>query len=52
MPAGGRLFLGLNENPKRFGKLGFYDDALLAYFQSVGAVDGARIAIVNKVTTN
>jgi SAM-dependent methyltransferase len=45
--AGGRLFLGLNDNRKRFGKLLFYDDALLAYFRSVGAVEGSRITIVN-----
>ncbi len=50
MPAGGRLSLGMNENPKRFGKLAFYDDKLLAYFQSVGTVDGARITIVNKAS--
>jgi len=46
--AGGRLFLGLNDNRKRFGKLVFYDEALLTYFQSVGTVDGARITIVKK----
>jgi len=46
---GGRLFLGLNDNRKRFGKLLFYDDELLAYFQSVGTVNGARITIVNKL---
>jgi len=46
---GGRLFLGLNDNRKRYGKMLFYDDALLAYFQSVGIVEGARITIVNKL---
>jgi len=42
---GGRLFLGINENRKRYGKLTFYDEPLLAYFQSVGTVDGARVTI-------
>jgi SAM-dependent methyltransferase len=45
---GGRLFLGLNENPKKYGKLGFYDSELLEYFRSVGTVDGARITVVKK----
>lgn len=43
---GGRLYLGLNDNPHRFGKLKFYDEELLSYFQSMGAVDGARVTIV------
>jgi SAM-dependent methyltransferase len=42
---GGGLFLGLNDNVKRYGKLSFYDEPLLAYFRSVGRVDGARITI-------
>jgi SAM-dependent methyltransferase len=42
---GGRLFLGLNENPKRYGELRFYDQSLLAYFRSLGSVDGARVMI-------
>ena len=45
---GGRVLLGLNDNRKRYGKLLFYNDALLDYFQSVGTVEGARITIVNK----
>lgn len=48
---GGRLFLGLNEDPERFGRLLYYDQALLAYFRSVGTVDGARIIIVNRKST-
>lgn len=43
--AGGQLYLGLNPDPKGFGDMKFYDEALLTYFQSVGAVDGARISI-------
>jgi SAM-dependent methyltransferase len=45
---GGRLYMGLNDNPQRFGRLKFYDEELLSYFRSVGSVDGARITIVNK----
>jgi len=46
--AGGRLFLGLNDNRKRFGKLVFYDKTLLTYFQSISTVDRTRITIVKK----
>jgi SAM-dependent methyltransferase len=48
MRQGGRLFLGLNDDPKRFGSLKYYDAALLEYFQSVGTVNGANIMIVAK----
>jgi SAM-dependent methyltransferase len=41
----GRLFLLLNENLERYGDLRFYDPATLAYLQSVGDVDGARVTI-------
>jgi hypothetical protein len=47
---GGRLFLGLNDNVKLYGKLSFYDEPLLAYFQSVGTVKGARITIQKNST--
>jgi hypothetical protein len=46
----GRLFLGLNDNVKRYGKLAFYDNELLAYFQSVGTVDGPRVTIAKSKT--
>jgi hypothetical protein len=42
---GGALIIGLNDNPEQFGKLRFYNEALLQYFQSVGKVRGARIEI-------
>jgi SAM-dependent methyltransferase len=45
LTADGRLFLGLNDNVKRYGKLAFYDQELLAYFQSMGTVDGPRVTI-------
>lgn len=45
LTGGGRMFLGLNDNVKRYGKLAFYDKELLAYFQSVGTVDGPRVTI-------
>ena len=48
---GGRIFLGLNENPKRYGKLAFYDEELLQYFRSVGTVDGARVTVVNQTAS-
>jgi SAM-dependent methyltransferase len=48
---GGRLFLGLNENVERFGRLAFYDEPLLAYFQSVGTVNRARITITKNFNT-
>jgi SAM-dependent methyltransferase len=48
MRQGGRLFVGLNDDPKRFGSLKYYDAALLEYFQSVGTVKGANVMIVNK----
>jgi SAM-dependent methyltransferase len=41
----GRLYLLLNENLERYGDLRYYDTATLAYLQSVGDVDGARITI-------
>lgn len=44
---GGTLFLLLNDNEDRFGKLRFYDRKLLSYFQSVGTVEGHRITIRN-----
>lgn len=44
---GGILFLLLNDNVERFGKLRFYDWKLLSYFQSVGTVEGHRITIRN-----
>ncbi len=42
---GGRLLLDLNEDAERYGELGFYDPATLAYFRSVGAVDRGRVLI-------
>jgi SAM-dependent methyltransferase len=42
---GGSLVLGLNDHPERFGKLLFYDQPLLDYFQSIGRVAGGRIMI-------
>lgn len=42
---GGVLFMLLNDNAERFGKLRFYDRTLLRYFQSVGTVEGHRITI-------
>jgi len=42
---GGVVFLLLNDNAERFGKLRFYDQSTLRYFQSVGTVDGHRITI-------
>lgn len=49
LTGGGRLYLGLNDNVQRYGKLAFYDQELLAYFQSVGTVDGPRVTIT-KIT--
>jgi SAM-dependent methyltransferase len=51
MRPGGRLFVGLNEDPKRFGSLQYYDATLLEYFQSVGTVKGANLLIVNKTSS-
>jgi SAM-dependent methyltransferase len=42
---GGRLFLDMNENPERFGELRYYDPPTLAYFKSVGSVEGSRISV-------
>lgn len=44
---GGVLFLMLNDNVQKFGRLRFYDPKLLSYFQSVGTVEGHRITIRN-----
>ena len=41
----GRLFLGLNDNPERFGKLLYYDEPLLSLFESYGSVEGASIRV-------
>jgi SAM-dependent methyltransferase len=46
---GGRLYLVLNENPERHGKLRWYDAPTLAYFQSVGVVTGKALTIPNPV---
>jgi SAM-dependent methyltransferase len=42
---GGRLCLELNQHVARYGELAFYDAPTLAYFESVGTVNGARITI-------
>jgi SAM-dependent methyltransferase len=42
---GGKLVLELNENIGRYGALRWYDPDLLAYFTSVGRVDGPWITI-------
>lgn len=43
--ANGRILLELNEDRERFGDLRFYDEPTLAYFRTLGTVDGPRILI-------
>ena len=42
---GGLLHLEINENPKRYASLRWYDRATLDYFVSIGTVDGGVVRI-------